>query len=353
MEIGRSGLTRWSVMLAAIVAVGVLPADAGRRKKKAAPAETTTVSAEIGDINPTNVSVVSTDFGLASATIAVADEQLQAPTAHVVATGKGVIVAVLDGGFDLSHPAIADRVLPGWDALSRDDDVNDLGDGVDKDRDGIVDRGVGHGTFVACMVLRAAPGATILPIRIRTDEGHGSNLTTRRGIRHAIDAGADVINLSVDSGSARPTKGIELALEGARKRGITVVVASGNDGLRAVTELAAHEHTLAVGAVDAFDRVADFSNYIDSPSTAPRMVFAPGVGLYGPLVAGEYGIGNGTSFAAGYVSGAAALVRERHPEWGAAEVSEVIAASVQPVWTPKGEMLRHAGRVDLLMAVSR
>ena len=107
-----------------------------------------------------------------------------------MATGDGVLVAVLDGGFNLAHPDIAKRISKdAYDAIDLDDDPNDGGNGVDDDLDGTVDDAVGHGTFVASMVLLAAPDATILPIRIVDDEGYGTEKEIVDGIEYAVEKG--------------------------------------------------------------------------------------------------------------------------------------------------------------------
>ena len=351
---GRRG-ARWGLAGVLVAMLLIVPAHAGGKGSEKMD----------GGINPTNTVVIESDLDTVSMKVEepvemyplaqlTLEEQIRSGPAHEIATGRGVVVAVLDGGFNLRHPWIAANVSPfGYDAIDLDGDPNDVGDGVDEDCDGVPDSALGHGTFVAGMVLRAAPDATILPIRVRDDEGLGTNDELIRGIEYAIAMRVDVMNLSLTDAAAKKS-GITKAINSARDAGIVVVTAAGNDGLTYVPRLATNWGTICVGAVDSCDRIADFSNY--TTSDAWLMIFAPGVDLEGPVgypSDDSIGYWSGTSFAAGIISGAAALVCERHPEFGPIEVGETLRPSVDPVWTPEGMLLSGIGRIDLYKAVLR
>lgn len=316
---------------------------------------------DTGDINPTNVAVVETDLSAKSAedgTLAP-EVQMRALEAHPYATGRGVTVAVLDGGFNVNHPDIAGRIRGDrWDAVDNDPDPNDLGNGIDDDGDGIVDRGAGHGTFVAGMVLKIAPGARILPIRVRDDEGHGSNVWVARGIAYAISRGAHVINLSLEVTDFQDDT-VRTKLARAARLGISVVVSAGNDGAQELTTLAQISGGLAAGAVDSADRIAGFSNFdagTEPVAGAPRLVFAPGVDLYGPIgspTTDARGIWSGTSFSAGLLSGAVAVVREARPAMLPPGIADLLIRTADPVRDEFGAELVSTGRVNLAKAVIR
>ena len=95
-----------------------------------------------------------------------APQALQLPTAHTIATGIGVRVAILDTGVDTAHPALAGRLLPGRDFVDDDLDPSEAG--------GPADAGYGHGTHVAGLVALAAPGASLMPLRVLDAQGRGN-----------------------------------------------------------------------------------------------------------------------------------------------------------------------------------
>ena len=114
-----------------------------------------------GWINPTNFPVIDDDVCYSVLTEQPAAGQIDALGAHMTSTGAGVVVAVLDAGFNLDNPMIAGHLHPfTYDALDRDRDPNDSGNGIDDDADGDIDPAIGHGTFVAGMVLMAAFAVT-------------------------------------------------------------------------------------------------------------------------------------------------------------------------------------------------
>jgi subtilisin family serine protease len=302
------------------------------------------------EVNPSNMAVVEGDMMRCAMEDQPAARMVNAREAHSVATGRGVLVAVLDAGFDLSHPVLRDRVVPGIDALARDGDPDDLGNGFDDYGERDPDNAVGHGNFVAGMVLLAAPDATILPIRVMDDEGYGNNAALARGIRYAVDRGAQVVNISAEAAALLDARDVRSALGYAHERGVVVVASAGNEGRSDLGMIAGDERTLSVGAVDGSGTVAEFSN--TAGWGEELTVFAPGTDLEGPMTRGAMGVWSGTSFSAGLVSGAAALCLELEPgsppEW----VRERIAGSVNPAFDGRGRLC-DAGVVDLLKVVTR
>ena len=309
----------------------------------------------LGGINPTSTPMVGSDFFAAADAQAALRAQIRADQAHQVASGHGMIVAVLDGGFNLDHPALQDRLMPySWDTIDHDADAHDTGNGVDDNGDGVVDGAVGHGTFVAGMVLVAAPDARILPVRVRNDEGFGPNIAISEGIYWAVDQGAHVINLSLATGY-NEMGGLGGALSYAMDRGVIVVAAAGNTGATFLSDMASTKKVLAVGAVDADDQIAPFSNYVTSNKAGYRILFAPGVDLVGPTGTtdgDEWGVWSGTSFSAGLVSGACALAKQLHGDWMHGRVLDHVEASVDSITDPNGRNYRHGGRINLWKVVS-
>jgi subtilisin family serine protease len=240
---------------------------------------------------------------------------LDLPAAHAVATGAGGVVAVLDTGLTLTHPALAHRLARGsYDYVGDDHDPGEVDDGVDQDNDGRVDEGYGHGTFVAGIVALVAPDARIMPMRVLDSEGRGNVFVVAEAIFDAVDAGADVVNLSFGTASEVNSALLSEALSAATGSGVVVTAAAGNDGSGNPHYPAASAGVVSVAATDATERsLAAFSARGDWVDLA-----APGVDITSTLPCG-YGSWSGTSMATPFVSGAAALLSER---WGTSHKSE-------------------------------
>lgn len=261
------------------------------------------------------------------------------------ATGQGITVAVVDTGVVASHPSLAGRVLAGgFDVVGNDANPAEEVNGVDDDRDGLVDEGFGHGTFVASLVLAVAPDARILPFRVLNTDGFGTPSALATGIARAADAGAHVINVSL--GMVQQSRAVKQAVQFARDRGAIVIASVGNSGLEDVAFPSAYSDAFAVTAVGASDVRAAFASFGSGVDLS-----APGVSLLGAHPGFPSGTArwSGTSFAAALVSGAAALLREAFPGLdadGVLERLEVTAADIEPLNPGLGDRLGR-GRLDL------
>jgi membrane-anchored mycosin MYCP len=278
-----------------------------------------------------------------------AQKQLAPERVWPISTGAGITVAIVDSGVDARVPQLT-NVLPGVDVTAEDRPP------ADNDC-------YGHGTFVAGIVaaqarpdtgfVGVAPGVTILPIRCATsvgDDGRGV-LTPERmadGIRAAVDGGAQVINVSASTTVANPA--LEDAVNYAAAHDVVVVASAANraeDGNQA-TYPASYPSVIAVGAVDESGQRADFSEIGDYVS-----LVAPGVDVVslGPGGPGQWQ-GSGTSYAAPFVSGAAALVRAYHPELTAPQVKHRLeATATRPPTTVPNPGLGW-GTVNIMAAVT-
>jgi subtilisin family serine protease len=249
---------------------------------------------------------------------------LRLPQAHAIATGSGVTVAVLDTGVDAAHPALAGRLVPGFDFVDFDADPAERG--------APGDWGFGHGTHVASLVAQVAPQARILPVRVLDPQGEGNAWVLAEALLYAVDPdgnpdtddGARVINMSLGTTRDADLLGdiIEIVTcddddtdaDARRCRnfgGAVVVSAAGNSGDTTPHYPAAEEETgaLAVTASTESGALASFStrgNWVH--------VAAPGDLIYGAVPGGAYGVWSGTSMAAPMVAGAAALLRAQDPQ---------------------------------------
>ena len=85
----------------------------------------------------------------------------------------------VSAGFDLAHPALAGRMLPGWDFVDGDADPSETAQPTQG--------GYGHGTHVAGLVAWVAPGARLLPLRVLDAEGQGNAWVLAEAMLHAVD----------------------------------------------------------------------------------------------------------------------------------------------------------------------
>jgi hypothetical protein len=212
--------------------------------------------------------------------------------------GVGPIVAVLDGGFSLAHEALPPSAIVGaYDTFEGDASVEDEGNGIDDDRDGVVDGMVGHGTATAALLRVSAPSARLYLVRVLDDEGVGTFASIAAGIDAALRRGAQVINVS--AGSVQASSIVEALLKDAAARGVAVICAAGNDA-DVVHHPARSAYAYAVAGCDADRRWDPDSNYGTSIDFG-----APSVGVVAPRArtVDGYAVWNGTSFAAPITAG--------------------------------------------------
>ncbi len=229
--------------------------------------------------------------------------------------GQGVTVAVIDSGVSRDHSLLGgpDKVLDGRDL------VEDGAGTCDTD---------GHGTMVAGIIAAAesndspyfygvAPDARILPIRVLPDSKQSTDPALPGRIAQAVNLAvslhADIINLSL---TTAPDQRVTQALQAAYDHNVVVVAAAGNQGQTTFPAFA--DHVIAVGGVDRNGQQVQTSN------SGPGLdLAAPGTEIVGPAPRGNGFAAEpagGTSFAAAYVSGVAALIRAYDRGLSAAEV---------------------------------
>lgn len=272
---------------------------------------------------------------------------LNAAAASAYATGAGVRVAVLDGGFDTTHDYLAGVLTSdSVDVIDGDSDPHDVGNGIDDDGDGHIDLAVGHGTFLSGLIHLCAEDAAIHAVRILDDEGQGTDLHLALGLSEAIFAGDDVINLSLRAPAlSQWTKDtIQLAIS----EDIVIVSAAGNDPSGPFDHPYLRQRSLTVGAATDTGTIATWS-----PTYSWVDVFAPGgspvIGPLGGPHADSWGTWCGSSFSTAFASAAAALVREADPSLDQLQVRHRIADEGPAVLGDPQSPAR--GVVDLLDAV--
>ncbi|MEH2129657.1 MAG: S8 family peptidase [Nostoc sp.] len=253
-------------------------------------------------------------------------------------TGKGVVVAVVDTGVDYNHEDLKDNIWTNPKEIAgnaKDNDGNGYANDihgwnfVDNNNNVLDDNG--HGTHVSGTiagennnygVTGIAYDAKIMPVKVLDDSGSGSYISIAKGIRYAVDNGANVINLSLGGGSSNRT--LESAINYASSKGVIVVMAAGNDGSSSPAYPAryASKSGIAVGAVDSNNNMADFSNR--SGTNEISYVTAPGVNIYSSVPNNQYATYSGTSMAAPHVAGVVALMLSANHNLTDAQVRQIV-----------------------------
>ncbi len=230
------------------------------------------------------------------------------------ATGRGVRVGIVDSGWDRS---LADpRVVPGIGLVDPADELALARSDDDADRNG-------HGTACADLVLRVAPDAEVVPIRVFGRELQTSPSLLCEAIRWAADQRLDVVNLSLGTYLEEALHPLYAACERARRAGTLVVAAS---HLTAGWSYpAVFENVIGVDA-ERFD--SPFSYRYRPGQAAECLAWGIEVPVIG--LGGRRSTLTGTSFAAPHVAGIVALLRERHPAASLEDVRELLARYAMP-----------------------
>ncbi|MEU3661425.1 S8 family serine peptidase [Streptomyces sp. NPDC032940] len=281
--------------------------------------------------------------------------QVHAPEAWAAGyDGKGSKVAVLDTGADAEHPDLAGRVT----ALKNFTDSDSTDDRQ------------GHGTHVLSTVggsgaasggkkKGVAPGAELLMGKVLNDSGSGAESWIIAGMEWAVGQKADVVSMSL--GSQQPTDCTDPMSVAAQRLAETsdalFVVAAGNSGpsLNTVSSPGCAPGVLTVGAVDRDDSTAWFSSRGPAPftHTLKPEITAPGVDISAASAGGRgvyaYRSMSGTSMATPHVAGAAAVLKQRHPDWSARQLKAALVSSADS-GIPGDVRETGGGRLDVKAA---
>ena len=269
--------------------------------------------------------------------------QVRLPAQPTTYTGAGMVVAVLDTGISQDHPAFAGRLLPGWDMVDDDPIPNDEPGGA----------GWGHGTHVAGIVAHVAPEAQILPVRVLDPQGRGDTFVVAYAIEWAVNQGADVINMSL--GTAFHSQVLSETVSWATDQGVVIVAAAGNLNSTQPQYPAHYPQVVSVTGVDEENRKAPFANYGEGWID----IAAPSVGITSTIVGPQgngYASWSGTSMATAFVSGAAALGRQKFPNMSVGGLEQRLEVTAQNIDNVNPDYKQKLGKglldVSALLGVS-
>lgn len=242
---------------------------------------------------------------------------IQTPPAWDITQGStNVIIAVLDTGLT-SSTEFAGRTVPGYNfAYTNANPADDHG----------------HGTAVAGTAAANAQNSAlvagvdwrcrIMPLKVLDANNSGFYSWWAQAIDFAVSNGAKVINLSAGGASSSTT--VTRAITNAIAQGVIFVTITHNNGVGVITYPGNLTNCITVGATDAQDRRAGFSNF------GPQIdLSAPGTNIYTVSRTGTLNIWWGTSFSAPQVAGVCSLLAALRPGISHADARLLLCAGAE------------------------
>lgn len=280
------------------------------------------------------------------------------------------IVAILDTGLDSQHNVIKNsRAL--WVNLKEIP-----GNGVDDDQNGYVDDvngwnfinnssnyadDEGHGTHVAGIVIGAGldifsqqidlSRIQVMPLKFLDNQGSGSTANAIKAIYYAVNNGARVINNSW--GGPGYSSALLEAMTYAYDHHVLLVSAAGNSSKNNdANEMYPANYgvpsNISIAATSDTDRLASFSNY----GAQTVHLASPGVYIYSTLPGNSFGSMSGTSMAAPFVSGIAALALREAPQMSGYQLKSLLISTANPIGTLTNK-IKSGSRIDTYSLLSQ
>lgn len=253
-------------------------------------------------------------------------------------TGKNVKIAVLDTGIGNSHP---DLIVSGG--------INLIG----KSKNNKWNDDNGHGTHVAGIiaarnnsigVIGVAPDAQLYAVKVLDAYGNGYVSDIIEGIDWAVQNNMDIVSMSF--GTMTYSQALNDATDNAYKAGVLLVAAAGNSGdgdlnTDNVLYPAKFDSVIAVSAID-YNNITP----VWSSDGAEIELAAPGVNIYSTWLDGGYFNNSGTSMAAPFVSGVAALVKSKNLSMAPQEIRSLLAYNAVDLGDPDRDRIYGFGLVQ-------
>lgn len=283
-----------------------------------------------------------------------------------------VIIAIVDDAILVDHEDLKDNIWVNPGEIP--------GNGVDDDRNGYVDDVNGfdvatgtpnpgglaqlltHGTRVAGCAAAATDNGRgvaaigfnckIMAVKATANPSSANNevvTNTFEGVKYAVDARADIVNMSFGGGQRSQT--FQELINQGNELGIVFVASSGNTGNDEEQFPAAYDHVISVAATGETDRVTNFSTVhstvdIAAPGQSIRTT-VPNVNLNG------YTRTTGTSFSSPIVSGVLGLMKSVNPCATPEELEAILKSSADDIsgLNPSFVGKIGAGRVNAAKAL--
>lgn len=266
----------------------------------------------------------------------VKSSNLEVPITTVNASNT--IIAVIDNGFDLQHPALLNKAYKPYNVIDHSENVQPNPEN--------------HGTFVASIAAGnnlpsdnfqgVSQNGKLMPIKIEDENGLMTTTYIIKGILYAVKNHADVVNLSlgleilvntpietqkeyINNGAKDEEEFWNDVFSYAEKNKTICVLAAGNSTmLTGVDPFQRSEKTVKVGAIDEGFQKTDFSNYGNFTT-----LYAPGKDIRGAKPGNQFAIGDGTSFAAPIVSGFLALLKAENKNKSNTEILDLLMKNTE------------------------
>jgi subtilisin family serine protease len=260
---------------------------------------------------------------------------------------NNIIIAIIDDGFDISHPEFKDKIVKPWNVCEKTVNV-------------MTNTRSYHGTHVAGTATGVrdnnggmsgiAPDCKLMPIQVGDRNGLISSTAVIDAVLYAINQGANVINLSLGLAVDDVVKSYPLNVQQdiinnsykeeeafwdkifkmADAKNVTIILAGGNqDVLIGIDPMQRNRSGIKVSAIDPNGEKASFSNF-GKYST----ISAPGVHIYNSIPGNRYDYLDGTSMAAPIVTGGIALIKSLKPDISNRDLIELIQKTGKPINSP-------------------
>lgn len=216
-------------------------------------------------------------------------EIIKAPHVWNKSKGEGVKILLIDTGIDTQHEQLKHAFKIGYNFFERSHNVEDE---------------EGHGSHVAGLLVGKATGVSpeseLHVVKVLNNFGQGTFASVMDGFTYAIQNDFDIINVSLGIPSELPMI-MKQRITDAHTHGITMVCATGNNGINEAFNPARMDEVIAVGGLDRELNIASFSN-------GGYDVLAPAVDIFSTYKDGKYARITGTSMASPLVAGGIALL---------------------------------------------
>jgi len=288
-----------------------------------------------------------------------ANSQIGADLVQLTNNGEGTKIAIFDTGYNYNHVQLSSSYLGGYDFVNNDSDPLD---------------DEGHGSHVAGIItsdggrsIGVAPAAGVYSYKVLDENGSGfftDTLAAFTLIVNGTDGEAntgdeidfDAVSLSLGSGKPNVWKGscdtvwpeMTSAIQQARDKGISVVIAAGNDGKAGVSFPGCVSDAITVAAVDNRDKVARFSGVGTAVDIA-----APGVSIYSTFLGNNgHAIASGTSMATPMITGTIALMKSANNGLSVNDIESALFGTATDLGDSGKDSKYGHGRVNANLAVA-